>query len=513
LHLLEFSLVLLEGGGEFWVVGEVAGFVGIGGDVEEFELGAVDVGIDGAGTVGGLGAFLELGLPGGGGPEVGGEGIGLVVGDVPDEFVFAVADDAHGVVHLDFVESVGGVDGVPAGGIGFGEDGDPGAAVVAGHLGAVVFAVGGFGEGEEGFGGAVGGVVGVGEVEDGGGDIDVGDHGVVGEALFLLAGIADDERDAESGLIDGGLGAGEGHAVVGGEDEDRVWPLFGFLEECDEAAEALIDAGAGLVVLGEFGAGLGGVGEEGGDDDLGGVVEDLLHALEVALVGEVAEEVGLVLAGEGFVLTSAAVGIVGAEVEEEGFFGGVGEEGFAVVGHGDGVALGAGEVLVEVEDRFGGDMVFADAGGAVAGLGHLVGEGKGGDGFEGLEFVEGVGVPVLAVVMVVEAGEDDGAAGGAGGGGGESFGEAHSLGGKGVEVGGLDDRVAVAAGDGAFVVGDEEDDIGRGGLAGFQREDQEAGEGEEAAQGHQLDRNEGGRGTLSEKEGGRAIFRAPQILR
>jgi hypothetical protein len=47
------------------------------------------------------------------------------VGDVPDEFVGAVAVGAHGVVHLDFVEGVRGAEFVPAGGVFGFEDGEP----------------------------------------------------------------------------------------------------------------------------------------------------------------------------------------------------------------------------------------------------------------------------------------------------------------------------------------------------------------------------------------------------
>ena len=110
----EKGFVFLKGVSEGGISGEVAAFVGVGGDVEEFELRAVDVGVDGAPAIVGVRAFFPLRLPGGGGPEVGGEGIGLTIGDVPDELVVTVANNTHGVIHLDLVEGVGGSDLVPA---------------------------------------------------------------------------------------------------------------------------------------------------------------------------------------------------------------------------------------------------------------------------------------------------------------------------------------------------------------------------------------------------------------
>ena len=103
------------------------------------------------------------------------------------------------------------------------------------------------------------------------------------------------------------------------------------------------------------------------------------------------------------------MGIGGGEVEEEGFVGCVGEDGLANVGHLFGIAGVAAEVLVEVEDGFGGDVELADLHCAVSGLGHELGEGEGLHGLEAFEFMEVVGVSVLSVEVVVKATEDDGA--------------------------------------------------------------------------------------------------------
>ncbi len=215
---------------------EVAGFVGVGGNIEELEGGAVDVGIDGALAVGGVFSFGPLSLPGSGDPEVGGEGVGLVVGDVPDDLVVTVAVGAHGVIHLDLVKGVGGDGAVPSFGIGLAEDGQPGAAVVAlGQLSGVFS--GAYFFIRNGFDRCVSfGVVASGDVEDGGGEVGVGDEGLVDEAAFFEAGVVDYEGDAEAGFVDGGFSAGEGHAVIGSENEDGLFPLAGFLEECDEMA-------------------------------------------------------------------------------------------------------------------------------------------------------------------------------------------------------------------------------------------------------------------------------------
>ncbi len=183
-----------------------------------------------------------------------------------------------------------------------------------------------------------------------------------------------------------------------------------------------------MIVVSDFGAGLGGVGEKGWDDDLGGVVEDFFDAGVGFFIGKVSEEVGLVGSVECFVDASAAVGIGRAEVEEEGLVGFFLEEVATIVGHLAGVACASLEILVEVKNGFGGDVEFGNLGGAVSGLGHLWRESEGAHRGEGLELMEGVGMAVLPVEVIVEAGENDGARGRAGSSGGEGLGEADALG-------------------------------------------------------------------------------------
>ncbi len=206
------------------------------------------------------------------------------------------------------------------------------------------------------------------------------DEGLVVHAALRFVGIAHDEGDAEAALVDGGLAAGKGHAVIGGEDDEGLFVEAGFLEDLDEAGDASIDAGDALVVLGEFLAGLGIVGEKGRDGDFGRIVEDFLDAGEGAAGGFVAEEVGLQLELRGFVESSAAVRVGGGEVEEEGAVVGGGEEAAAFLGHLDGVALVPLQVGLEAVDLLGGDMEFPDVSGAVAGALHDAGQGVADDG-------------------------------------------------------------------------------------------------------------------------------------
>jgi len=237
--------------------------------VEEFEAGTVDVFVHGALSVGGLWAFLKLGLPTRGRSEIGGERVGLSVGDVPDELVFLIPHNAHGIIHLDFVEGVGGENGVPVFRFWFAKNGDPGLAVVAAEImssGAVF-------------------------------------RGGVGFAFPELLG-----------------------------GDPLAWPV-----------------------------------------DLG-----------VEAAGEIEEG--------------------GGDVEEEGLFVVFGEEGLAGLGHCYRIAGITFQGSVEVKDLFGGDVILPDAGGAVAFVGEDAWQREAGDIVEGREFVEMVGVAVLAILVVVEPG-------------------------------------------------------------------------------------------------------------
>lgn len=275
-----------------------------------------------------------------------------------------------------------------------------------------------------------------------------------------------DKRDAEARFVNCGLSAGEGHAVIGGEDEDGVFPLTSFLEEFYKTAEAIIDPRARLVVVRDLSAGFRSIREEGRDDDLGGIVEDLGDAFVGLFIGKVSEEVGLVWTVECLIDSATAVRVGGAEVEEKGLLRFFFEEGATRIGHLPGVPRDPIEILVEVEDGLGGNVELGDLGRSVSRLCHLRREREGAHRRERLELVKGVGVAVLPVEVVVKPGENDGARGGAGGRGREGLRKAHAIGGESIKMGRLNDAVSVAAGDGGLVIGDEEDDVGLFGSRG-----------------------------------------------
>ena len=126
-------------------------------------------------------------------------------------------------------------------------------------------------------------------------------------------------------------------------------------------------------------------------------------------------------------------------------------------------------------------MILPDLRRAISGLGHLEGEADGRHGGEGGKLMEGVGVAILSIAMVVQPGEDDRATGGTGGRCGEGVGEARSLPGQGIEVWGPDVGASVAPRDGTLVVGDKENNIGAGRArsreGGNEREEQGENEG------------------------------------
>jgi len=171
----------------------------------------------------------------------------------------------------------------------------------------------------------------------------------------------------QTAFVDGGFGAGHGDAVIGDEDEECVVPVVGIFQQFDQPPHALIDAGDGLVILGDFGAAGRSVRQESGDDYVCGVVNDFFDAgVAICAGGRVAEAVRLV--GEFFGNLTVSMRVGRADVKEEGLVALLGQYFFAVVGHHDRAAGGAGDGLVEMVDRFGGDVVLAAAGGSIAGF-------------------------------------------------------------------------------------------------------------------------------------------------
>ena len=87
------------------------------------------------------------------------------------------------------------------------------------------------------------------------------------------------------------------------------------------------------MILRDFGAALGGIRKEVGNLDLGGLVKDLLNSLMGVTFRLVTKEVRFELKGRSSIYASAAVGVRGAEVEEEGPGGAFLEEISAAFSH------------------------------------------------------------------------------------------------------------------------------------------------------------------------------------
>ena len=249
-------------------------------------------------------------LPAGRRPQVTGEGIRQRVRDVPDELVLAVAYHAHGVVHLNFVEGMAGADLIPADGIFLGEDRHERASMK--FVRPLFGAASGLHGGQHGHRRLSLGVVSAGEVEERRSDIYKGQHRVVRVAAFFLIRVAHNERHAQAAFVHGGFAAGKGHAVIAGKENQGVLPLAVFLEDLHQPTEALIHARSALVILRKFRAGFWCVREELRHGHLGRIIKYFLHAWVRALVGLVAEPVGLMLQLSG--AAAAAMGIAGGVI-------------------------------------------------------------------------------------------------------------------------------------------------------------------------------------------------------
>ena len=227
--------------------------------------------------------------------------------------------------------------------------------------------------------------------------------------------------------------------MVGGEDDERLFKEPVFFQQFEQASDALIHPGHGLVVLSEFFAGLEGVRQKGWDDDVCRVVENLVYTGVRAALGQIAKEVGGEGIPGGVVAGAASMRIMSREIQKEGTVVVSSEELGAGLGHGDIVAAGKRfrDHFVEAIDGFRRDVVFADPGGAIS---H----------------------PAQAVGMIVGAGQNNGSAGAAAGGGGIGVGEQRAFLGQFIECWSSRDRVAVCAERLALVVGDDEQDVAFG---------------------------------------------------
>ena len=208
------------------------------------------------------------------------------------------------------------------------------------------------------------------EIEQARRDVDMTDHRLRLDAALRFVGIAHDEGHPQAALVDRRLSPGESHAVIGREDDERLIVDARLFEYLDKSTEPLVDARAGLVVLGEFLARFRGVREERWDRHFRRLEEHFLDSLVPTFSGEIAKEVGLQFARRGLILPAAAVGIGRGEVEEERLVTLRGDEVLRVVRHLHRIATGPFEERLEVVHLLGRDMVFTDVPGAIS----LVGE-------------------------------------------------------------------------------------------------------------------------------------------
>ena len=150
------------------------------------------------------------------------------------------------------------------------------------------------------------------------GDINVGNHRI-GHDAFFLSRHFDDERDVQARLVNGGFGPRDCHAVISGENDHGVIVLTVLLERGDEQTECLVRAGAAVVLLRNLTACLDGVGQEGGDIHLGGVVGHLIGARVFFSNRWVAKSVRFKFLGHILDGAATSMRIHGCKVEEEGF--------------------------------------------------------------------------------------------------------------------------------------------------------------------------------------------------
>ena len=107
----------------------------------------------------------------------------------------------------------------------------------------------------------------------------------------------------------------------------------------------------------------------------------------------------------------------------------------------------------------GGDMVFADPGGAIALVGEHSRHRQRDDVVPRGKLVIAVLVAIHAVAVIVQAGHDDRATGGAAGGRSEGILENRAVGSDGIDGGSDRSRIAVTSERWRLVIGDDEDDI------------------------------------------------------
>ena len=182
-------------------------------------------------------------------------------------------------------------------------------------------------DGQEGAPLQAGGLFDLQEFAEGGEDIELRDHGVADFAAAEDAGAAHDQRHAPAGIGEIALHAGEGDAVVGGADDERVGGEPVTFQSVEHDAHAVIEQARAGVESGHVAAGLRGVGQ--GDGRL---------------------QVARVVGGRG--LGIFAMGLEEADVHEEGLGGVAGRNSAASGRDGGGAGVLGAQQFVEAD--FGG---------------------------------------------------------------------------------------------------------------------------------------------------------------
>lgn len=157
------------------------------------------------------------------------------------------------------------------------------------------------------------------DFDPGGGEIDVGDEFVADGAGLGDAGPFDEKGDVETGIVASSFGAGEGHAVVAGEEDDGVAGEAAGFEDGQELANIGGPCGDEVVVVDEVVTDLLRIGEESGETDFGGIVRGGDGVFDVGAVGVGEADVEKEwLAGGEFVEKSLEFGVFIGGVEVEG---------------------------------------------------------------------------------------------------------------------------------------------------------------------------------------------------
>src|SRR6185437_5297123 len=250
-----------------------------------------------------------------------------------------------------------------------------------------------------------------------------------------------------AGVVEGRLGTGERRAVVAEEDNKRILGVLRLLERVEHEANALIEPADGLIILRQFAANIGLIGEEIGYIHISGFVADFLDTGVGLLVAEV---------------LGGAVWIGKTDDEQKRVVAAVADKLVGLLAHLGHAAIAAdalGHLDIEVVHRSRQHMNLADNAGAIAVL--LENARQALDVVAGVEVVYIVSQAILPVAVRVQSGVQRRAAGTARRHGREAVRETHAVLRQAVDIRRANLLVAVAAELETEVVGNEQHDISR----------------------------------------------------